>query len=93
MTKNKRQFPRKEIQIQIELSFLEDDACTVVTHDMSQGGMFLQLDNTEHYPLGEMVNLRFKNPLRNLEETVKDGIIVRHANNGIAIAFVEIDSF
>ncbi len=93
MTENKRQFPRKEIEIEIELSFLEDDSRTVVTHDMSQGGMFLQLDDTKHYPLGEMVNLRFKHPLENLEETIKDGIIVRHADNGIAIAFVEIDSF
>lgn len=93
MTKNKRQFPRKEIQIEIELSFIEDEACTAVTQDMSQGGMFLQLDNTERYPMGEMVNLRFKNPLDNNTETVKDAVIVRHADNGIAIAFVEIDSF
>ena len=93
MTKNKRQFPRKEIQIEIELSFLEDDSRTVVTHDISQGGVFLQLDNTERYPMGEMVNLRFKNPLEDLVETVKDGVIVRHADDGIAIAFVEIDTF
>ena len=93
MTKNKRQFPRKEVQIEIELSFLKDNASTVVTHDMSQGGMFLQVDNSEHYPMGEMVNLRFKNPLDNYTKTVKDAVIVRHADNGIAIAFVEIDSF
>ncbi len=93
MTKNKRQFPRKEIEIEIELSFLEDDARTVVMHDISQGGMFLQLDDTEHYPVGEMVNVRFINPLQNLEGTVKDGVIVRHADNGIAVAFVEIDTF
>ncbi|NOQ68769.1 MAG: hypothetical protein GQ573_01445 [Gammaproteobacteria bacterium] len=93
MTKNKRQFPREEIEIEIELSFLEDGARTVIMHDMSQGGVFLKLDNTKHYPMGEMVNLRFKNPLENFEETVKDGVIVRHANDGIAIAFVEIDTF
>lgn len=93
MTKNKRHFPRKEIEIEIELSFLEDAARTVIMHDMSQGGVFLKLDNTKHYPMGEMVNLRFKNPLENFEETVKEGVIVRHANDGIAIAFVEIDTF
>ena len=93
MTKNKRQFTRKEIQIEIELSFLEDDSRVVTTHDISQGGMFLQLKNTEHYPMGEMINLRYKNPLEDLEETVKDGVIVRHADDGIAIAFVEIDTF
>ncbi len=93
MTKNKRQFPRKRIRIEVELSFLEDDALTVITHDMSQGGMLLQLKNSEHYPMGEMINVRFKNPLQDFEDTVKDGIIVRHADIGIAIAFVEIDSF
>ncbi|MCK4675798.1 MAG: PilZ domain-containing protein [Gammaproteobacteria bacterium] len=93
MTKNKRHFPRKEIETEIELSFLEDGARTVIMHDMSQGGVFLKLDNTKHYPMGEMVNLRFKNPLENFEETVKEGVIVRHANDGIAIAFVEIDTF
>jgi len=93
MTKNRRQFPRREIQIEVKLNFLEHDTCTVVTHDMSQGGMFLQINDTERYPMGEMVNLRFKNPSENFEETVKDGIIVRHADNGIAVAFVEIDGF
>lgn len=93
MHENKRRFPRQEIQIQVELSYLEDTAVTVTTRNMSQGGMFLQLKNTDHYPMGEMVHLHFKNPLNNLEETTKDGVIVRHCNDGIAIAFVEMEDF
>ena len=91
MSDNKRQFPRQEIQIEVELNFLEDDSRTVITRDMSHGGLFIQLDNTEHYLMGEMVNLRFKNPLANFDETAKDAIIVRHAEGGIAVAFIEID--
>ncbi len=41
--------------------------------------------------MGEMVSMRFKNPLNNYAETEKDGIIVRHTDDGIAVAFVEID--
>ena len=93
MSEDKRRFPRQEIQIEVELSFLEDTARTVTTRNMSEGGLFLQLKNADHYPMGEMVNLRFKNPLNNLEETEKDGVIVRHANDGIAIAFIEMEEF
>ncbi len=93
MYENKRRFPRQEIQIQVELSYLEDTAVTVTTRNMSQGGLFLQLKNTDHYPMGEMVHLHFKNPLDNLEETTKDGVIVRHCDDGIAIAFVEMEEF
>lgn len=93
MSEDKRQFPRQEIQIEVELSFLEDTACTVTTHNMSQGGLFLKLKNADHYPMGEMVNLHFKDPLDNFAETTKDGVIVRHAENGIAIAFIEMEEF
>lgn len=93
MSAEKRQFPRQEIQIEVVLSFLEDTARTVTTRDMSKGGLFLQLNDTDRYPMGEMVNLHFKNPLNNLEETEKDGVIVRRTNDGIAIAFIEMEEF
>ena len=93
MSKSQRRFPREEVQIEVELSFLEDTAHTVVTRDISQGGVFLQLDDIEHYPMGEMVTMHFKNPLDNDKETTKDAIIVRHSDKGIAVAFVEIDGF
>ena len=93
MSEDKRRFPRQEIQIEVELSFLEDTARTVTTLNLSEGGLFLQLKNADNYPMGEIVNLHFKNPLNNLEETEKDGVIVRHANDGIAIAFIEMEEF
>ena len=93
MSAEKRQFPRQEIQIEVVLSFLEDTARTVTTRDMSKCGLFLQLNDTDRYPMGEMVNLHFKNPLNNLEDTEKDGVVVRHTNDGIAIAFIEMEEF
>jgi len=93
MSENLRRFPRKEVQIEVELSFLEDSARTVITRDMSEGGLFMRLKDTAHYPMGEMVNLRFKDPMADFADTEKDGIIVRHTDDGIAVAYVEIDEF
>ena len=93
MTENQRQFPRKDIHVEVALSFSDDNARTVITRDISQGGLFMQMDNPDHYPMGEMLNLRYNNPLQNNEETIKDGVIVRRDDNGIAVAFVEMDDF
>jgi len=93
MSKNKRKHPREEIQIEVVLSYLEDTPRTVLTQDMSEGGLFMKLSDVTHYPLGEMVNVQFKNPLDDFKETYKDAIIVRCADTGIAIAFVEMKEF
>lgn len=93
MSKNQRQFPRKDINVEVELSFLENNLRTAITRDISQGGLYIQLDNPDYYPMGEMINLRYKNPLSNNEETIKDGIIVRRSTDGIAVAFIEMESF
>ncbi len=93
MTENQRRFPRNEIQIAVELSYLEEDVRTVTTRDISQGGLFMQLDNPEHYAMGEMVILNYNDPLQNNEQTSKDAVIVRHTDSGIAVAFIEMEEF
>lgn len=93
MSENQRQFPRQEIQIEVQLRFPENNFRTVITRDVSEGGLFMRLKDTENYPMGEMVNLRFKDPLSDFEDTEKDGIIVRHTDDGIAVAYIEIDDF
>lgn len=93
MTKELRQFPREEIKIEVELRLYEHAVQTAITRNVSQGGLFILLKDIEHFTLGEMVHLQYKNPLANSEETEKDAIIVRHAENGIAVAFVEMDEF
>ena len=93
MTENQRQFPRQSVQIEVELQFLEDEPRTVITKNVSQGGLFLRLHNSDHYTMGEMVSLNFKDPHEDYSNTNKDGIIVRHTDDGIAVAFIEIEGF
>ena len=92
MSENNRQFPRKEIQIEVQLNFLEESR-TVITRDLSEGGLFLRMNDSANYPMGEMVTLRFKDPLADFENTEKDAIIVRHTDDGMAVAYIEIDEF
>ncbi|PCJ84551.1 MAG: hypothetical protein COA54_13340 [Thiotrichaceae bacterium] len=93
MSKNQRQFERSEAKIEVVLSYLEDDARTVITRNISEGGLFMQLDNPDHYPLGEMVNIKYADPLTDNANTEKDAIIVRCADDGIAVAFIEMEEF
>jgi hypothetical protein len=92
-THNQRLHPRIEVQVEVELSFLEEGSRSVITRNFSKGGLYMQLDNPEHYPMGEMVHLQFNDPLNNDERTDKDGIIVRRADDGIAVAFVDMGDF
>lgn len=92
MSENQRQHPRQEIKIEVELRFLEDDPVTVITRNVSEGGLFMSLKNPDHYTMGEMVSVNYKDPLNDFVDTHKDAIIVRHDEEGIAIAFIEIES-
>ena len=91
MSNNQRQFPRQDLHIEVEFNFLEEAPRKVITRDISHGGLFMLLNDSAHYTMGEMVSLNYKDPLDDHVETHKDAIIVRHTDDGIAVAFIEID--
>lgn len=93
MTENNRKYTRHQVQMDVQLSYLEDKVRLVRTRDISEGGMFLELDNASVYPLGEMVHLKYYDTTKDGLETEMDAIIVRIADDGIGIAFVVLDAF
>lgn len=93
MVENHRKYERTEIEVDVELSFGESITTMAKTRDVSEGGMFMKLDDTSKFPLGDMVIVRFKDPLNNDQETTKDAAIVRVAEHGIAIAYVDLGAF
>lgn len=93
MTKELRKHSRKDIKVEVELNYLEDQARTVKTINISEGGAYLELDNPEHYTMGELVNLNFNEPVKHIKEPLTNAIIVRHASAGIGVAFVEMNDF
>ena len=93
MTQNNRKYTRHNVQVDVQLSFLENETKLVCTRDISEGGMFLVSDNASGYPLGEMVHLKYSDPTNDDLETEMDAIIVRVAEDGLGIAFIELEEF
>ncbi len=93
MTKELRKHCRKEIKVEVKLNYLEDDARTVNTINVSKGGVYLALDNPEHYTMGELVTLQFNDALEDIKDPFKNAVIVRQAGQGIAVAFIEMNDF
>lgn len=90
MTENQRRHPRTEIKVSVELTFLDEPYSIVNTRDISEGGMFVEIESSEKFPIGEMVHIHYLDPLNNNEDSFKDAIIVRVADDGIGISFIEL---
>ena len=93
MTDNNRKYERTEIEVDVQLNFGDIIATNAKTHDVSEGGMFLKVEDPSRFPLGDMVVVHYSDPLNNNQETTKDAAIVRVANHGIAVAYVDLLAF
>ena len=93
MIENLRKYERTKIDIDVELSIGDSYSTNATTLDVSEGGMFLKIEETSQFPLGDMVIVSYKDPLNNNAETTKDAAIVRVADHGIAIAYVDLLAF
>lgn len=93
MSENNRRYARHNLQIDVVITLMDNEPKTVQTHDISEGGMFLASDSPADFPLGEMVHVQYKNPLKDDAKTEADAIIVRLTDRGVGISFIEMDAF
>ncbi|MDH5711663.1 MAG: PilZ domain-containing protein [Gammaproteobacteria bacterium] len=95
MSENNRRHIRHEIQIDVNITFVDNSVHVMQTRDLSEGGMFIitSNENDVEFPLGEMVHLNYLNPLDDNEETDVDAIIVRIMQDGVGLAFVDLAAF
>ncbi|MFC1589781.1 PilZ domain-containing protein [Pseudomonadota bacterium] len=93
MSENNRRHARHDFQIDVSLTLSEKPTQTMQTRDISEGGMFLNTSSPSGFPLGEMVHIQYNNPLNNDAETEVDAIVVRLSNDGVGVAFIEMDAF
>jgi len=91
MSKNQRKYPRKDIKVSVELTFLDEPYEIVDTRNISEGGMFIEVNPASKFPIGELVNVHYLDPLNNDEDTFKDAIIVHINNDGLGICFIEMN--
>ena len=93
MSKNLRKHPRKQVKVSVELTFLDKPYSVVNTRNISEGGMFLEVDSTENFPIGEMVSVHYLDPLNGDADTFRDAVIVHKADDGFGICFIEMKEF
>ena len=91
--KELRKHPRQEIHLEVELSFPSGEKQTVRTLDISDGGVFLVVDKLRRPIIGEVVEVKIMNDEQNTDVTFpsNDAVVVRQEENGIGLAFIELD--
>ena len=91
--KDLRKHPRHPIKVSVELTFLDEPYAIVNTRNISEGGMFVEVDSAGKFPIGELVNLHFLDPLNNDQDTFKDAAIVHIVDDGFGVCFIEMTEF
>ena len=88
-----RKHPRKDIDLEVELSYPDAEPVIVHTRDISDGGMFLILDGLEQKPgIGELVNVKLVGESAKKETLPESAAVVVHKDSlGIGLAYVEIE--
>lgn len=85
-----RRHLRIGLVVEIDLTLPDLGKVTVRTRNISDGGLFLVLDDIEMPPIGTEVQVRLKNQLGDGEEPpVNRAKVVRHEPDGIGLAFLE----
>lgn len=89
---DKRKYPRTEVILEVELGYPSGDAQVVHTRDISEGGLFLILENLVKPQIGEVVNVKLIGDSAGKEVfPSSEAIVVRHEDSGIGLAFIEMD--
>lgn len=93
MSKNLRKDERKDIKISVELTFQDELYAVVNTRNISRGGMFLEVSDVDKFPIGDMVNVHYLDPLNIDTDSFRDAIIVHKNSDGLGLCFIEVSGF
>lgn len=90
MTVENRKYLRIGLVVDIELTLPGQDTISVRTKNISDGGLYLILDDIQLPAVGTEVKVRLKNQLGDGEEPpVNRARVVRHETGGIGLEFLE----
>ena len=85
-----RRHLRIGLAVEIELTLPGQEPRHVRTKNISDGGLFLIIDDIKLPALGTEVTVRLKNQLGDGEEPpLNRALVVRHESDGIGLEFIE----
>ena len=93
MSQEKRKYARREAYFEVELGIPSGETHVVHTRDISEGGVFLLLGDTQRPIIGEVVTVKIHEEAQSKGETFPSGdaVVVRQEEEGIGLAFIELE--
>ncbi len=93
MSQEKRKFIRREARFEVELGLPSGGVQLAGTRDVSDGGVFILLDQLLRPVIGEVVTVKLTANPKNLGESFPSGdaVVVRQEDDGVGLAFIELD--
>ncbi len=93
MIKDLRKNPRRNIQLEVELSFPSGGKHVVMTRDFSEQGVFLVVDRQHRPKIGEVVVVNIVSDEHESDVIFpsNDAVVVHVGGDGIGLAFIELD--
>ncbi len=87
-----RKSPRRNIILDVELSYPTGDRQIVCTRDISDGGLFIILDQLDRPVMGELVGVKLLgDSAKNEVLPGTDAVVVHQDSEGIGLAFIQIE--
>lgn len=79
--------------MELELATPAGDVHKVMTRDMSEGGLFIDLGRAHQPVIGEVIALTplDENDPQSQQLPSHDAVVVRQTDSGIGVAFIELD--
>lgn len=93
LSQEKRKFIRREACFEVELGLPSGDVQLVGTRDISDGGVFILLDQLQRPVIGEVVTVKLTEKTQNAGASFPSGdaVVVRQEDEGVGLAFIELD--
>lgn len=90
MSREQRRHLRIGVEVDIEMTVPGQHTVDVHTRNISDGGLFIILDDTTMPELGTRVMVKLKHPLGDGEEAPTNlACVVRHEHDGIGLEFID----
>lgn len=87
-----RKSPRRQVILNVELTYPDGATQVVSTRDLSDGGMFLILDKLHRPILGELVGVQLVGESAEKETLPgSEAVVVHQESEGIGLAFIQMD--
>jgi len=90
MSVENRKHIRIGLIVEIELMLSEQESIVVRTRNISDGGLYLIIDDIELPEIDTIVKVRLKNKLGDGEKPpINEARVVRHESDGVGLVFLE----